>query len=157
MSAASLTEKWDVITFALMFAAAVATWFLLCSCKDAICWSCNKFPSLHSLKPSNPNWIISQRCCGLLVTLKWDQCLSYTYGFSGIAVSISWTPEPFNQDKNSRKGQSMVPWMLSNTLHALDSDEYFEAHLMTKPCQFKIKDSVAAHASSCMQSRKRII
>lgn len=72
-------------------------------------------------------------------------------------VSISWIPAPFNQDKNSGKGQILVPWMLSNTLHALDSDEYFEAHLMTKPCQFKIKDSVAAHTSSYMQSRKRII
>lgn len=47
--------------------------------------------------------------------------------------------------------------MLSNTLHALDSDEYFEEHLMTKPCQFKIKDSVAAHARSSMQDRKRIL
>lgn len=39
----------------------------LCHCKDAICWWYNKFPSLPSLRLSNPNLIISRQCCGLLL------------------------------------------------------------------------------------------
>lgn len=39
----------------------------LCHCKDAICDNYNKVPSLHSLRLSNPNLIISQQCCGLLL------------------------------------------------------------------------------------------
>lgn len=66
--------------------------FLSC-CKDTICWLHNKFPSLYSFQPKSDKFTA---VLWFAVSLKWNQYLSYIRGFSGIIVSISWMPVPFN-------------------------------------------------------------
>lgn len=109
MTAANMTENGEgIITFTLMFSAAIATYFFSAVAKMRYVDRTINPPSLHSLRLSNPNLIISQQRCGLLLLEKWNQYLSHIYGFSGIIVSISWMPVPFNQKAKFKKRQDYI-------------------------------------------------
>lgn len=125
-------------------------------CKDAICWSYNKFPSLHSLRLSNQNLIISQQCCGLL--LLWNGIninLIYMVFQGSLFLFLEYQCHLMKK-QSSKKDKIILSWMLSKILHALDIDEYFKEHLVANPCHFKIKDfSSYTHPNSYTQTRKR--